>query len=123
MGLYSYSLDNDWIEVIMVLNWLSKSLYWFEYLDLMGCGLWVLVLWLKSGYDMVDWVGVWGKVERIVMYVGYKLGEEVGSSEKVRYEMVMENVRRVERYVRGWRVEKGMGKRGIVVEIDEEGKE
>lgn len=72
---------------------------------------------------MVDWVGAWGKVERIVMYAGYKLGEEAGSSERARYEMVTENARRVERHVRGRRAEKGMGKRGIVVETDEEGKE
>ncbi|KAK4674688.1 hypothetical protein QC763_122910 [Podospora pseudopauciseta] len=122
-GPYSHSLDNDWTEAIMVLNRLSKSLYRLEHLDLTGCGLWASALWSKSGHDMVDWVGAWGKVERIVMYAGYKLGEEAGSSERARYEMVTENARRVERHVRGRRAEKGMGKRGIVVETDEEGKE
>ncbi|KAK0704217.1 hypothetical protein B0T21DRAFT_105523 [Apiosordaria backusii] len=122
-GPYSHSLDNDWTEAIMVLNRLSKSLYQLEYLDLTGCGLWASALWSKSGHDMVDWVGAWSKVERIVMYAGYKLGEEAGSSDKARYEMVRENARRVERYVRGRRAEKGMGKRGIVVEIDEGEKE
>ncbi|KAK0665793.1 hypothetical protein QBC41DRAFT_327246 [Cercophora samala] len=122
-GPYSHSLDNDWTEAIMVLNRLSKSLYRLEYLDLTGCGLWASALWSKSGHDMVDWVGAWGKVERIVMYAGYKLGEEAGSSEKARYELVTENARRVERHVRGRRVEKGMGKRGIVVETDGERKE
>ncbi|KAK4178196.1 hypothetical protein QBC36DRAFT_110251 [Triangularia setosa] len=120
-GPYSHSLDNDWTEAIMVLNRLSKSLYRLEYLDLTGCGLWASVLWSKSDHDMVDWAGAWGKVERIVMYAGYKLAEEAGSSEKARYEMVRENARRVERHVRGRRVEKGMGKRGIVVETDGEG--
>jgi hypothetical protein len=107
-GPYSHSLDDDWAEQVLVLRRLSRSLYGLEHLDLTGCGGWFPALWATAGEgDMVDWVGVWGKVTTLVMEPGYKLAEDAEVEETARYWEFVDWAKRVERHVRGRRAGKG----------------
>ncbi|KAK3307510.1 uncharacterized protein B0T15DRAFT_180858 [Chaetomium strumarium] len=115
--VYSYSLDDDWAEAIVVLRQLSRRLYGLEYLDISGCGAWFPALCAKTdGGDMVDWAGAWGKITTLVLHPGYRLPEEdVQPAETARYWEIVDYARRVERHVRAQR--KGEG-RFITVETD-----
>ncbi|KAH6855772.1 hypothetical protein B0I37DRAFT_304997 [Chaetomium sp. MPI-CAGE-AT-0009] len=107
-GPYSHSLDDDWVEQILILRRLSRSLYGLEYLDLTGCGQWFPALWANVGEgDTVDWTGAWGKITTLVMFPGYQLWEGAGPAEKSRYWEFVDYARRVERHVRTRRAGKG----------------
>ncbi|KAL2158894.1 hypothetical protein VTH06DRAFT_2924 [Thermothelomyces fergusii] len=107
-GPYSHSLDDDWAEQVLILRRLSRSLYGLEYLDLTGCGEWFPALWASAGEgDTVDWCGAWGKVETLVMFPGYRLGEDADAAETARYWEYVDWARRVERHVRSRRAGKG----------------
>jgi hypothetical protein len=56
---------------------------------------------------MVDWVGAWGKMQRLVLYPGYGLREDAGVAETESYWRVVDHARRLERHVRGQRQGKG----------------
>ena len=130
-GPYSHSIDGDWSEAVMVLRMLSKTLYGLEWLDLTGCGGsggswdgpvskamgsesagWAPALWESSEHDVVDWVGSWGKVEKVVMYPGFDEPVE-GIEARARYWEVADNANRLERHIRTRREGRG---RGIAVE-------
>jgi hypothetical protein len=107
-GPYSHSLDDDWAEQVLVLRRLSRSLYGLEYLDLTGCGAWFPALWASAGEgDSVDWVGLWGKIETVVMFPGYRLAEDAGAEETSRFWEIVDSARRVERHVRSLRAGRG----------------
>ncbi|KAB5523869.1 hypothetical protein GE09DRAFT_482616 [Coniochaeta sp. 2T2.1] len=112
-GPYSHSLDDDWSEAILVLRRLSKSLYGLEWLDLTGCCGWATALMAVAEGDLVDWEGDWGKVGRVMMGPGYKLGVEAGESERERWERDVGVGGRLERYIRSRRA--GRGRRIEVV--------
>ncbi|KAK4125951.1 hypothetical protein N657DRAFT_614192 [Parathielavia appendiculata] len=107
-GPYSHSLDDDWAEQVLVLRRLSRCLYGLEYLDLTGCGAWFPALWASAGEgDTVDWTGAWGKISTVVMYPGYRLGNDAGLAETARYWEFVDYARRVERHVRSCRAGRG----------------
>lgn len=113
-GPYSHSLDDDWAEAVLVLRRLARGLYGLEYLDLTGCGAWFPALWASAVEGVsVDWSGAWGKIATLVMFPGYRLGEDAGAEETARYWEIVDSARRVERHVRGQRAGKG---RFVVVE-------
>lgn len=116
-GPYSHSLDNDWAEAVLVLRRLSRSLYGLEYLDVTGCASWAPALWATASVvdgvggedegDAVNWAGAWGKIEKVVMYPGYRLREDAGVAETERYWSVVGHARTLERHVRAQREGKG----------------
>ncbi|GAB1316649.1 Tafazzin [Madurella fahalii] len=118
-GPYSHSLDNDWAEAVLVLRRLSRSLYGLEYLDVTGCAAWAPALWARASIgegggggaederDAVDWARAWGKIEKVVMYPGYRLPQDAGVAETERYWGVVSHARRLERHVRAQREGKG----------------
>lgn len=121
---YSHSLDDDWSEGVLLLRKLSQALYGLEYLDLTGCAPWFRALTVSVGLDdgrkrdMVDWVGDWGKVERLVLTTGYAppapRGE--GAAAKVeRFREIIGTARSTERAIRARRAGRG---RFITVEMD-----
>jgi hypothetical protein len=114
---YSHSLDDDWVEAIVVLRQLSRRLYGLEYLDISGCGAWFPALCAETDNgDMVDWVDAWGKITTLVLYPGYRLPEDVRPLETARYGEIVDHARKVERHIRAQRKGKG---RSITVETDE----
>ncbi|KAK7748596.1 hypothetical protein SLS53_000616 [Cytospora paraplurivora] len=131
---YSHSLDDDWSEAVLILRKLSQALYGLEYLDLTGCAPWFRALTVSVGLDdgerrdMVDWVGDWGKVERLVLTTGYAPpapapaprgggeGEGEGEAAKVeRFREIVGTARSTERAIRARRAGRG---RFITVETD-----
>ncbi|KAK3687336.1 hypothetical protein B0T22DRAFT_457000 [Podospora appendiculata] len=106
-GPYSHSLDGDWVEAVMVLARLARSLYGLEYLDLTGCGAWLPALWSSAGHDVVDWVGCWGKVATLVLDPGYRLAEDADVVQVSRFWEVVDWGRSVERHVRAKRAGTG----------------
>ncbi|KAK0744115.1 hypothetical protein B0T18DRAFT_329791, partial [Schizothecium vesticola] len=119
-GPYSHTLDGDYSESILLLRRLSKALYSLEFLDLTGCGEWAAALWMSTtgegGGECVDWVGDWGKVERVRLGPGYELGEGAGGEEREAWEGLVRVGRVLEREVRGRRRGRGRGGGGLVVE-------
>ncbi|KAB5532548.1 hypothetical protein GE09DRAFT_369260 [Coniochaeta sp. 2T2.1] len=106
-GPYSHSLDDDWSEAILVLRRLSKTLYGLEWLDLTGCCGWATALMAVAEGDLVDWEGDWGKVGKMRMGPGYRLGTEAGESERERWEKDAGVAVRLERYIRSRRAGRG----------------
>lgn len=115
------SLDGDFSEAVLLLRRLSKALYSLEFLDLTGCGEWAAALWMTAGVggECVDWVGDWGKVERVRLGPGYVLGEGVEGGEREAWERLVGVGRALERNVRGRR--RGKGRGVLVVECGDEG--
>ncbi|KAK1836913.1 hypothetical protein QBC39DRAFT_296048 [Podospora conica] len=122
-GAYSHSLDNDYSEAVLLLRRLSKTLYGLEFLDLTGCGEWAAALWRSAGGggggECVDWVGDWGKVERVRLGPGYTIAEDAEEGERAAWEGLVGVARGLEREVRARR--RGRGRVGLVVEDGTEG--
>lgn len=115
-GPYSHSLDGDWSEAVVLLRRLAKNLYGLECLDLTGCAPWFPALMAaEPGCDAVDWVGDWGKVGRLLLHPGFRLGEGAGRAERERFVEAGEVAGRVERHIRARRAGRG---RWIAVETD-----
>lgn len=114
-GIYSHSLDDDWSEAVGLLRRLSRNLYGLEYLDLTGCDSWFPALMAVADHDGIDWVREWGKLERILLYPGYRPERLELQSEKEKYVEAIDVAGRVERHIRSRRAGKG---RRIHVETD-----
>ncbi|ROW14492.1 hypothetical protein VPNG_03295 [Cytospora leucostoma] len=122
---YSHSLDGDWSEAVLILRKLSQALYGLEHLDLTGCAAWARALTVSVGLDggkrdMVDWVGDWGKVERLVLTTGWCAprphGEGEGAAARAeRFRDILGTARGTERAIRARRAGRG---RFITVETD-----
>ena len=117
---YSHSLDNDWSEAVLILRKLSQGLYGLEYLDLTGCAPWFNALTasvsLESGNrDQVDWVGDWGKVEKLVLATGYAPPSRDEAAKVDKYRELITTARSMERTIRTRRAGRG---RFITVETD-----
>lgn len=115
-------MDGDYSEAVLLLRRLSKALYSLEFLDLTGCGEWAAALWMTAGVggECVDWVGDWGKVERVRLGPGYVVGEGVEGEERAAWERLVGVGKALERNVRGRRRGKGGGG-GLVVDCGDEG--
>lgn len=117
-------MDADYSEAVLLLRRLSKALYSLEFLDLTGCGEWAAALWMTAGVggECVDWVGDWGKVERVRLGPGYVVGVGVEGEEREAWERLVGVGRALERNVRARRRGRGVGgKGGLVVECGDDG--
>jgi len=114
-GPYSHSLDDDWSEAVGVLRRLSKNLYGLESLDLTGCAPWFPALMAIQDHNAVDWVREWGKLGTLLLYPGYRLGEDAGQAERARYIESIDVAQMVGRHIRAKRAGRG---RWITVETD-----
>jgi hypothetical protein len=90
-----------------VLRRLSKTLYGLEYLDLTGCDDWYSTLWSTVGQETIDWVGDWGKISTLLLYPGYRLGEDAGPADRAKYWETAQNAERVERHISSRRAGRG----------------
>ncbi|KAL8708493.1 MAG: hypothetical protein Q9220_006651 [cf. Caloplaca sp. 1 TL-2023] len=122
---YSASLDNDFSGAAAVLRRLSRDTYCLRWLDLTGCGAWMLALaWQEGG---IEWEGAWSGVETVVACQGWmpKCLEQEGSTsawrDVLRYEGVEAGRRKEkEELVRWCRVEHDV--MGVAKKVRERGK-
>ncbi|KAL8949702.1 MAG: hypothetical protein Q9222_004211 [Ikaeria aurantiellina] len=68
---YSASLDHDFSGPAAVLRRLSRDTYCLRWLDLTGCGQWMLALVWKDKDGGIEWEGAWSGVETVVAKQGW----------------------------------------------------
>ncbi|KAM0328139.1 hypothetical protein ACHAQA_005545 [Verticillium albo-atrum] len=115
-GPYSHTLDDDWVEAIILLRRLSKHLYGLEYLDLTGCSAWYSVLMYDRDGDRIDWEGHWGKITTLRLRHGFPVSVDTPEADREARARAVAVAEGVERYIVGKRAGKG---RFITVERDE----
>ncbi|ROT40564.1 hypothetical protein SODALDRAFT_330293 [Sodiomyces alkalinus F11] len=106
-GPYSHSLDDDWIEAIILLRKLSKSLYRLEYLDLTGCGTWFGALMQNSQGTQVDWTTDWGKIQTLRLRYGFGISEDTPLADGNELARVRSTAMQIEKHIVGQRAGKG----------------
>lgn len=89
-NLYT-GFDKDWREAAGILRSLSRNLYCLTWLDLSGCGEWLMALtWHDENGELAsaDWNGAWRNITNLMLGVGWvpgrppSLEDEISSSSR-----------------------------------------